>query len=229
MCYNVQWPLPSACCMHKSSTRWQQDECGLSEMAEWESLIVSMVFHAIYGAHCLSCNVYVPAQWALVGHLNYSWRCDKFSATHVVRKSTNPRNIAMYYSRCAPHFPSTTPILRSSLLTIMLVFHIIISIKKSAPLHTSNTTLETRIILPCSSICRFSCVPLLPTLYFGSKWNRILAHAATLSARMVLVHRWWVNHVASCIFLGTTYHNSRTNSNTTSTISVWYNVTETNT
>lgn len=30
-------------------------------------------------------------------------------------------------------------------------------------------------------------------------------------------------------FLCTTYHNSRTNSNTTSTISVWYNVAETNT
>lgn len=47
---------------------------------------VSIVSHSIY--------VYFRPVLALVGHFNYSWRCDKFSAAHVVPKTMNPNGIS---------------------------------------------------------------------------------------------------------------------------------------
>lgn len=90
-------------------------------------VLVSIVSHAMR----------IHVQWALVGHLNYSWRCNKFSPAHVFRKPMNRKSIEIY-GRCGP-----------TLLTISsCIPHYYFD-------HCIHSTLEARIICPCAPFVDF--------------------------------------------------------------------------
>lgn len=184
----------------------------------------------------MQCNVFGFQSFRMpVERLNYSWRCDKFSAASGQRacrsegyesKSKQHRNIFL------PSFsPTHSAILSRSLSSmIAFIFHILLcSLIRIGFPYCIQLGSSYGGVWVSRSTSRSGLSSWIAKSFLSFRTFFVLWHTHTLrmllKARTSLVSK-------SCgfmHFLDTTYHNSRTNSNTTSTISVWYNVAETNT